>query len=77
MHHHIHVCGASVNTIVFDSPTRSCYLYQMLRKTKPDADRATNCQWVRCRKPAAVVYLGDGLCDEHWAKLVAQKDATP
>lgn len=38
-------------------------------------DRENRCQWSRCKRPADIIYLGDGLCWEHWHKFAAQQSA--
>lgn len=32
------------------------------------------CQWKRCKKRSAIVYLGKGLCDKHW-DMIAEMDS--
>ena len=44
------------------------------RDHKQRDDRATKCQWVRCRKDAEIIYLRDGLCTEHWLALATQQE---
>jgi len=39
-------------------------------------DRHERCQWARCSRPSTIVFLGDGLCDEHFIKLCAQQEQT-
>jgi len=32
-------------------------------------DRIEKCQYRKCGKPSTIIYLGAGLCENHWTKI--------